>query len=274
MYIILGILSLIPQIIINNQRSMETKVSDSTVSQGDKVTDELYPDVNQTTKHVSMPKYYCTADPKPICMHGFYGNYNNCLRFLHHSVKPIEGVVKYDFSTWNLFPSSTDQAKELAQKWSNSFEKRKDFANKFVVIFFHLKMKTIRVEVKTHHGNTLNQNINNSTNEPVENVVAPDVPTVNTQETKSNKPKYSNKFFKPFGFSKYFPPVQTNGGGYAYYNIPNPYYYQGCPPVPGSVPGYSSQFVQPVPQHKFNNSDRLSFFEPTFVNKKLQSKSP
>ncbi len=89
-----------------------------------------------------------STDRKPLCMFGFVGGYNNCLGFLHHSVKPILGVVKYDFSTWSLFPTTIGQSRELALKWSNSFEKRKDFIGKSVIIFFHLQMKTIRVEVK------------------------------------------------------------------------------------------------------------------------------
>jgi hypothetical protein len=93
-----------------------------------------------------------STDRKPLFMQGFQGGYNNCLRFLHHSVKPIIGVVKYDFSDWRLFPTTNTQAKELAFKWSNSLEKRTDFAGKSVVIFFHLELKTIRVEVKAKTG--------------------------------------------------------------------------------------------------------------------------
>jgi hypothetical protein len=42
-----------------------------------------------------------STDRKPLCMFGFTGTRNNCLRFLHHSVKPSPGVVKYDFSSWD-----------------------------------------------------------------------------------------------------------------------------------------------------------------------------
>ena len=93
-----------------------------------------------------------STDRKPLFMKGFRGGYNNCLRFLHHSVKPIVGVVKYDFSDWQLFPTTIAQAKELALKWSDSLEKKTNFAGKSVVIFFHLEIKTIRVEVKTRQG--------------------------------------------------------------------------------------------------------------------------
>jgi hypothetical protein len=100
------------------------------------------------TSEQELPIIQTSTDRQPLCMDGFAGNYNNCLRFLHHSVKPTVGVVKYDFSTWTLFPTNSLQAKGLAVKWSDSFEKRKDFVDKKVVIFFHLTMKTIRVEVK------------------------------------------------------------------------------------------------------------------------------
>lgn len=93
-----------------------------------------------------------STDRKPINMSMFQGGYNNCLRVLHHSVKPIIGVVKYDFSNWILFPKNIAQAKSLAPKWSNSIEKKKSFSGKSVVIFFHLELKTIRVEVKEKKG--------------------------------------------------------------------------------------------------------------------------
>lgn len=93
-----------------------------------------------------------STDRKPIIIKGFQGGYNNCLRYIHHSVKPMVGVVKYDFTDWQLFPKNINQAKELAYKWSNSLEKKKEFAGKSVVIFFHLQLKTIRVEVKAKPG--------------------------------------------------------------------------------------------------------------------------
>lgn len=96
-----------------------------------------------------------STDRKPILISAFTGGYNNCLRFLHKSVRPIIGVVKYDFSVWKLFPTNVNQAKELAFKWSSSMEKKKSFNGKSVVIFFHLTNKTIRVEVKAKAGYVL-----------------------------------------------------------------------------------------------------------------------
>jgi len=96
-----------------------------------------------------------STDRKPLIVKGFTGGYNNCLRCLHHSVKPIVGVVKYDFSDWKLFPTTSEQSKELAFKWSSSIEKKKNFIGKSVVIFFHLISKTIRVEVKHKAGYVL-----------------------------------------------------------------------------------------------------------------------
>jgi hypothetical protein len=96
-----------------------------------------------------------STDRKPLIVKGFTGGYNNCLKYLHHSVKPMVGVVKYDFSDWKLFPTKPEQAKELAFKWSSSIEKKKNFIGKSVVIFFHLITKTIRVEVKHKAGYVL-----------------------------------------------------------------------------------------------------------------------
>lgn len=89
-----------------------------------------------------------STDKRPLIVKDFNGGYNNCLGYIHHSIRPIVGVVKFDFSDWKLFPTTQEQAKSLALKWSSSLEKRKDFVGKSVVVFFHLDMKTIRVEVK------------------------------------------------------------------------------------------------------------------------------
>jgi hypothetical protein len=94
------------------------------------------------------PLYMESTDKKPIIVDNFFGGYNKALRLLHHSVQPKNGVVKFDFSSWDLFPKTIRLAKELAVKWSDSFERRKDFINKSVVIFFHLTFKTIRIEIK------------------------------------------------------------------------------------------------------------------------------
>lgn len=91
--------------------------------------------------------YLQSTDKKPLNANNFNGGYNNCLAFLHHHVRGMTGVVKYEFNSWTKFPTSVEQAKELAIKWSKSFEKRKDFSNKKVIIFFHLQMKTIRIAV-------------------------------------------------------------------------------------------------------------------------------
>ena len=130
------------QIFINPDIKSELIESNITV---DKQT--ISPD-NNSVSLIKNPIFQSSTDHKPLCMFGFTGGYNNCLRLLHHSVKPIIGVVKYDFTTWHLFPTTIAQSKELALKWSSSFEKRKDFANKSVIIFFHIQMKTIRIEVK------------------------------------------------------------------------------------------------------------------------------
>ena len=55
-------------------------------------------EVSIPVSSVPIPICQSSTDRKPICVFGFAGGYNNCLGFLHHSVKPIVGVVKYDFS--------------------------------------------------------------------------------------------------------------------------------------------------------------------------------
>jgi hypothetical protein len=149
-----------------------------------------------------------STDRMPICMDGFCGTRNNCLGFLHHSVKPKVGVVKYDFKSWYLFPTNVSQAKELALKWSNSFEKRKDFVDKNVIIFFHLEMKTIRVEVKQKKTETDNENKSDNENK-----------TVKTEEQLEQEKKVKKEFKykqKPQIYSKFYPYYTTNNSGYIY----------------------------------------------------------
>ena len=143
---------------INNQDIEVVVVDDPSIEEVSiSVTDTVQNTISNTIPDtipdtipntIPIPICQSSTDRKPLCVFGFTGGYNNCLGFLHHSVKPIVGVVKYDFSTWTLFPTTIAQSRELSLKWSNSFEKRKDFVNKSVIIFFHLQMKTIRIEVK------------------------------------------------------------------------------------------------------------------------------
>jgi hypothetical protein len=102
----------------------------------------------ETTNTLQPNFFKPSTDRKPLVITNFLGGYNNCLSLIHHSIKPINGVLKFEMVNWKLFPTTPEQAKGLALKWSKSIEKRKDFVNKTVVIFFHLDMKTIRVEVK------------------------------------------------------------------------------------------------------------------------------
>ena len=185
-----------------------------------------------------------STDRKPLCMFGFMGTRNNCLRFLHHSVKPVVGVVKYDFSTWNLFPTTISQAQELAVKWSNSFEKRKDFVDKSVIIFFHLQMKTIRVEVKT-----------NSTK--INSVGQTDCKTESEQHAQSTNTVKVKRV--PYGYSKYYPahyPIQYP----AQYSIQYPAQY------PIQYPAqYSAQYSAQYPVQYFAQYPTQHIQTPVFA---------
>jgi hypothetical protein len=189
-------------------------------------------EVSIPVSSVPIPICQSSTDRKPICVFGFAGGYNNCLGFLHHSVKPIVGVVKYDFSTWALFPTTITQSRELALKWSNSFEKRKDFVNKSVIIFFHQQMKTIRIEVKEKM--------------PAYNIGQQDgLPTQPSQPIQPNQPIQPRQFAKRVhgaqSYSKYYSskyqPLYTTGlqvpcpgnmfGGYLTPEQMNYFPYQG-----------------------------------------------
>jgi len=137
----------------------------------------------------------------PICMYGFKGKRNNCLGFLHRSVKSCVGIVKYDFTGWFLFPNSVEQAKELALKWSDSFERRRDFSDKKVVIYFNLYKNIISVEVKQ---------INNA------EVISSEI-----KENQIKKTSDIKTISKIVGYSKYFKPYTYAEN---YYPIPYPVY--------------------------------------------------
>ena len=90
----------------------------------------------------------------------FDGGFNNCLSFLHHHVMAKIGSISYRMNIWKLFPQEKEQCKELAIKWAASFQKRPDFADKIVVIFFVIAAKIIKIEVKDKNQMDANQNAN------------------------------------------------------------------------------------------------------------------
>jgi len=97
----------------------------------------------------------------------FNGGYNNCLRFLHHRIMAKVGSVSYLLDKWEKFPTSTEQSVELAKKWSASFQKRDDFKNFKVIIFFNWHNKIIKIQVKLRENqeNQVQPNQDNSEEE-------------------------------------------------------------------------------------------------------------
>lgn len=191
--------------------SSDIKVVDTELILSPEIEVVVVPNVEEVVIPVSsvpIPTCQSSTDRKPLCVFGFTGGYNNCLGFLHHSVKPIVGVVKYDFSTWALFPTTINQSRELALKWSNSFEKRKDFVNKSVIIFFHLQMKTIRIEVKEKLPAHIVQE-DGQPRQPVQSSqpVQPSQPVQSSQSAKRVRGAHSNSKYH----SNKYQPVHTTG---------------------------------------------------------------
>ena len=137
--------------------------------------------VDSKDNNTNVDNFILVNERQPIELN-FNGGYNQLLTILHKRVRPIIGVVKYYLPNWELFPNIYDKmkARGLALKWASSLEKRTDFANKSVLIFFHLIMKHIRIEVKekvikntTNYSNMNYSNMNYNMNYP--NMIYPNI---------------------------------------------------------------------------------------------------
>ncbi len=71
-------------------------------------------------------------------------------KYFFKRIKPIEGVVKYDLSTWTYFPSTQDTAKLLAKTVTKDFSQNKKYDWYVVNVFFHLDKKFLRFEIKKY----------------------------------------------------------------------------------------------------------------------------
>ncbi len=71
-------------------------------------------------------------------------------KYFFKRIKPIEGVVKYDLSTWSHFPTTLDTAKLLAKTVTKEFASNKKYNGYVVNVFFHLDKKFIRFEIKKY----------------------------------------------------------------------------------------------------------------------------
>lgn len=71
-------------------------------------------------------------------------------KYFFKRIKPIEGVVKYDLSTWPHFPTTQDSAKLLAKTVTKDFSLNKKYDGYVVNVFFHLEKKFLRFEIKKY----------------------------------------------------------------------------------------------------------------------------
>ncbi len=71
-------------------------------------------------------------------------------KYFFKRIKAMEGVVKYDLSSWAHFPSDLNQAKELAKKITKDFSLNKKYSGYVVNVYFHLDKKTLRFEIKKY----------------------------------------------------------------------------------------------------------------------------
>jgi hypothetical protein len=88
-------------------------------------------------------------------------------KYFFKRIKAMEGVVKYDLSTWEHFPSDLTQAKELAKKITKDFSLNKKYSGYVVNVYFHLDKKTLRFETKKYQtlevNNIVVEHITNDT---------------------------------------------------------------------------------------------------------------
>lgn len=71
-------------------------------------------------------------------------------KYFFKRIKPIEGIVKYDLSTWSYFPTTQESAKLLAKTITNDFASNKKYDGYVVNVFFHLEKKNIRFQIKKY----------------------------------------------------------------------------------------------------------------------------
>lgn len=78
----------------------------------------------------------------------FDGDFQALIDIFYKKIKPIEGIFKFKMVNWSNFPKDTEQAKKMSIQWSKSFRQNKLYDDFTVGIYFHLKKKTIRFQLK------------------------------------------------------------------------------------------------------------------------------
>jgi hypothetical protein len=89
-----------------------------------------------------------THDPLPIKLN--FTKEGLDTKFFFKRIKPSEGVVKYDLTTWPYFPADIESAKQLAKSVSKDFSTNKKYNGYIINVFFHMDKKTIRFEIKKY----------------------------------------------------------------------------------------------------------------------------
>lgn len=77
-------------------------------------------------------------------------------KYFFKRIKAMEGVVKYDLSSWVHFPTDLTQAKELAKKITKDFSSNKKYDGYVNNVYFHLGKKTLRFEIKKYQTLEIN----------------------------------------------------------------------------------------------------------------------
>ncbi len=77
-------------------------------------------------------------------------------KYFFKRIKAMEGLVKYDLSSWAHFPTDLTQAKELAKKITKDFSSNKKYDGYVNNVYFHLGKKTLRFEIKKYQTLEIN----------------------------------------------------------------------------------------------------------------------
>jgi hypothetical protein len=121
----------------------------------------------ESTQVVEKPRIY-----KRSIINNYDGDYNGCLKDIHKRIIGKIGTLSYLYPHWQRFPINLTQCISLAKKWSDSIQKRIDFSDKIVVIFFVMTKRIIQIEVKARitdiENNIKSDNIQSQMNLQIE----------------------------------------------------------------------------------------------------------
>jgi hypothetical protein len=78
----------------------------------------------------------------------FDGTEDELLQNFFKRIKAQEGIVKYNLSSWSVFPTTLEESKNLAKKWAIEFSKNLTYKDYSISIYFHNSKKNIRFQIK------------------------------------------------------------------------------------------------------------------------------